>query len=114
MAIFLTEVERSGIHAFRSDPVCSNLYWGLLNRVRKYAASPSLECAGTDTEWPHHVLEYLTDAAFVCAVAPEERLKTRLRHAALDVAELPLDDWIGPFFRDHTATPPRGHLETAH
>ena len=114
MAIFLTEAERSGIRVFRSDPVYSNLYWGLLNRVRKYAASPSLECAGTDTEWPHHVLEYLTDAALVCAVAPEERLKTRLRHAALDVAELPLDDWIGPFFRDHTATPPRGHLETAH
>lgn len=114
MSLFLTESERAAVRAYNTDPVFSSLYWGLVNRAKEYGTAPGLECAGTDTEFLHHVLEYLSDAALVCAVAPDDRLKVRLRHAALDVAELPLDDWIGPFFRDHASKPPRGHLETAH
>lgn len=114
MPRFLSEAERAALRSYNDDPRFSNLYWGLVNRVKSGGELPGLEHAGTDTEYRHHVLEFLSDTALVCAVTGDKRLAGIVRHVALTVAELPLDDWIGPFFRDHTANPPRGHLETAH
>jgi len=114
MPLFLSEAERAAIRSYNNDPCFSTLYWGLLNRVRAGGELPGLEHAGTDTEYRHHVQEFLADTALVCAVTGDKRTAGIVRHAALTVAELPLEDWIGPFFRDHTANPPRGHLETAH
>ncbi len=37
-----------------------------------------------------------------------------LRDATLSIVRRPVDDWVGPFFRDHDSKPPVGHLETAH
>ncbi|MBN2643825.1 MAG: heparinase II/III family protein [Victivallales bacterium] len=116
MSIFLSDKEKELLRKPNSNRKLSNLYWGLLNRVKKYSYNPGLSsAAGTNSEWWHHAAEYVTDAALVCALNPADKsLDIWLRHAVLEIARRPEADWIGPFFRDHTANPPSGHLETTH
>src|SRR5690606_26547932 len=45
---------------------------------------------------------------------PSANLDAWLRDVTLSVARRPVADWVGPSFRDHHASPPKGHLETAH
>ena len=91
MSIFLGDKERELIRRPNSNRKLSNLYWGLLNRVKKYSHNPGLSSApGTNSEWWHHAAEYVTDAALVCALNPTDKsLNTWLRHAVLEIARRP-------------------------
>lgn len=113
MSVFFTQQERESVRDSLRDRVYSNLYWSLLSRVTKHAGLPGLSSGGTTTEYWHHAAEYLGDAAFAAALKPDVRLNGWVRSAALELARLPQEDWIGPWFREHSA-PPRGHLETTH
>jgi hypothetical protein len=113
MSIFFTEQERTDMRGVMRDRVFSNLYWGLLNRVGKYSSSPGLGGGGADTEYWHHAAEYLADAAFAAGWKPSPQLNNWVRSTTLDLARMPLANWIGPAFREHSE-PPKGHLETTH
>jgi hypothetical protein len=66
------------------------------------------------TDWWHHAAEYLTDAAIRHALKPDQATAGWLRAHSLSIARRPVDDWVGPPFRDHQNVPPAGNLETAH
>ena len=114
MSIFFTNEEKQLIGNPNRDRKFSNLYWGMLNRVKKYSEAPGISNFATNAEWWHHAAEYVADAALVCALKPDEILKVWLRHTVMEIARRSEAEWIGPFFRDHTLNPPSGHLETAH
>lgn len=117
MSLLLSDAERESIRTLRgAEPVMAGMYWALLNRVDRRAASPAIGDVDTTTHWWHHCSEYLTDAAMALAVhyKPPESVAAWLRAATLAIVRRPVDDWVGPAFRDHAAKPPVGNLETAH
>jgi Heparinase II/III-like protein. len=115
MALFFSESEKQAVHAARRhDPVVQNLYWALRNRAERRATGPDLSGAEFSTEWWHHAAEVLTDAAMSHSLQATPQLASWLRSATLAVVRRPVDDWIGPPFRDHSQEKPMGHLETAH
>jgi hypothetical protein len=114
MSIFMTEHELTAIEQAKKDAKYLNLYWGMVNRVKRYSEAPGLSNSLTTTEWWHHATEYLTEAAWVCRVQPDRSVQSWLRSATLELVRRSEDDWVGPFFRDHAKNPPQGHLETAH
>lgn len=114
MPLFLSERERAAINECRTQDPLSSLYWALVNRVEKRAATPGLVDGGTTVHWWHCASEYLTDAAMVYALKPSDALRSWLRSCTLEIVRRPLADWIGPPFRNQKARPPVGHLETAH
>lgn len=119
MSLFFTEAERTAFTQLRQhDETARGLYWTLLNRTNTRAESPGLAGTahtGTTTQWWHHCAEVLSDAAMAHALAPgNATLNAWLRDAALSIARRPVQDWVGPPFRNHTGSEPLGHLETAH
>ena len=114
MAVFMTEEERLRMRRYNMDPILSNLYWGLVNRARAGAETPGFQTPGTDTQFYHNFLEYATAATAACCLVDDAVLRARLRHFVLETAELPIDEWVGPVFRNRTFSPPRGNLETSH
>ncbi|GHB92472.1 hypothetical protein GCM10007047_04500 [Cerasicoccus arenae] len=48
------------------------------------------------------------------ALKGDTSVKAWLRSATLAVVRCSLDEWVGPWFRDHSSEPRQGHLETAH
>ncbi|RRK01363.1 heparinase [Opitutaceae bacterium TAV4] len=114
MPLFLTDTERTALSAARAQNPARALYWALVNRAERRAASPSLATHETTTDWWHFVGEYITDAAMVHAIKPSPTLDAWLRSNTLAIARRPVADWVGPNFRNHTKNPPIGHLETAH
>lgn len=113
MGIFLTDDERSSFHACSGVSPCVDLYWALQLRVDAVTASPGLSSLDATVEWWHHAFEDITLAAMVYAVKPSETIRSWLRGTMLSVARLPIDAWVGPAFRSHSADP-AGNLETAH
>ncbi len=113
MSIFLTEEERQAIRHPNTDPVLSNLYWGIINRARHGAETPGFQTPETNSQFYHNFLEYATAAITACCLVDDPVLKTRTKHFILETAELPIDEWVGPVFRNHS-TPLSGHLETSH
>lgn len=116
MPLFLTDTERAAVASARNREPLRGLYWALVNRVERRAATPGLGDHTVTADWWHHVAEYLTDAAMARAILykPSAAVDAWLRDVTLSVARRPVDDWVGPSFRDHATTPPKGHLETAH
>ena len=116
MPLFLTDSERTGLAAMRKQDPLRGFYWALINRVERRSSSLGLVGNGATADWWHHAAEYLTDAAMVHATIykPSAVIDAWLRDVTLSIARRPVDDWVGPSFRDHYAKPPRGHLETAH
>ncbi len=115
MSIFITQQEIDAFNKKRRTPDGANLYWGMLNRVKKYSESPGMVNFETNTEWWHNATEYLTEAAWVVKCGPKnEDLRNWLRGVTLDICRRSEDEWVGPFFRSHNSEPKRGHLETAH
>lgn len=114
--LFLNEARRQALLEARrqGDPILLRFWTALLDRAERRAISPGLVGRDDDAAWWYPAAEYLSDAAMAWALQPSETLRAWLRDAALAVAGRPLGDWIGPWYRDHTAQPPRGHLETAH
>ena len=89
-------------------------YWQALRRRNAYAtAEPTLVQSGDTQAWWHLVWERISDAAFVQAAEPSDRMASWVRDRVLETIRRPLDDWIGPWFRPRT-DPPQGQLETAH
>ena len=129
MSIFLSDAERNGLIASMDDPSFRNQWVALCSRVRDRAVGPGLPARGVTTTWWYHVAEFLSDAAIVQAVegsgaqsdsaadkptAPPNDLAVWIRDTTLSIVRRPEEDWVGPYYRDHTRTPRIGHLETAH
>jgi hypothetical protein len=116
MSIFLTDADREEVVAARrrGEAVVGRFFAALMARVARRAESPGLLGLGEDAAWWYPAAEYLSDAAMAFALAPCERLGNWLRDTALSIARRPMDDWVGPWYRDHRAQPAVGHLETAH
>ncbi|HUT89364.1 MAG TPA: heparinase II/III family protein [Thermoguttaceae bacterium] len=116
MSLFLSDAERTAIEAARrrGDVVVGRFGAALTSRVARRAASPGLLGLGEDAAWWYPAAEYLSDAAMAFALEPNDALRAWLRDTALSVARRPVADWVGPWYRDHRAQPPLGHLETAH
>ncbi len=115
MSIFISADELEIIRQSVMQPGYDNLYRGIIERVEKYIASPGLSGLGTTTEWWHNCCECLTETAFVCVVQRNsDSAKKWLHDVVMSIARCSGADWIGPKFRNHTAQPPGGNLETAH
>ncbi|MDO1449673.1 heparinase II/III family protein [Rhodocytophaga aerolata] len=113
--IFMTEGEKKQVQeAIMQNHVLVSRFWvALQNRVATRVANPGLLGLHGDTQWWYPAAEYLSDAAMVYALAPEEKLGCWLREVTLGIVRRPEADWVGPWFRDHSQ-PYTGHLETAH
>lgn len=114
MAIYLSDVEKQHYHKNRNKAPLNYFYWAMYRRVNERAASPGLMDGQTTVEWWHATQEYITDAAMMVALGSEPLVEHWLRDAVMSIVRRPVDDWVGPFFRDHDTKPPVGHLETAH
>lgn len=120
MAVFLSDTERTQIisQLDSGEAVLSRFYAALHERVYARVATKGLlgpdATTGTPAAaWYYPAAEYLSDAAMLYALWPEEKLANWLRTVSLDIARTPAYDWAGPAFRDHSE-PLTGHLETAH
>ncbi|WP_344974750.1 hypothetical protein [Compostibacter hankyongensis] len=109
---FLTIQESNGILNAKDRHICA-FRKALALRVRERMQTDSLISPSDRAAWWYVAAEYLSDAALLYAIAPDDGLGTWLRNIALEIARKPLEDWIGPAFRDHRQ-PFQGHLETAH
>lgn len=114
MSLFLSATEREAVGAGRRDAPLRELYWALIVRVERRAATPGLAAHAAKGSWWYFAAEYLSEAAMAQALRPTAGLAVWLRSLTLSMARLSLADWVGPSFRDHRATPAVGHLETAH
>lgn len=116
MTLFLTEDEKQSVlDACERGDLIVNRFWTALNsRTTRRASSPGLLGQGEDATWWYPAAEYVSDAAMAYALQPSPVLGVWLRDTVLALARRPVADWVGPWYRDHTARPPVGHLETAH
>jgi len=96
-----------------SNMQLKNLWDSLYQRTMDFTRTPQLSKPQDTVKWWHLIWERLGDAAFVCAVMPNEQLKTFVHDVVMDVCNKDIDEWLGPWFRKRTdekvAT-----LETAH
>ncbi len=116
MSIYLAESQRQAIRDARREkaPVVQRFWTALMERTAARAASPGLISSDDAAAWWYPAAEYLSDAAMAWTLQPTPTLGAWLRATTLAVARRPEADWIGPWYRDHSARPPTGHLETAH
>jgi hypothetical protein len=114
MSIYLSDQERELIKKHRSSAPLNRFYWALLRRVTERAATPGLLGMETTVEWWHAAEEYVSDAAMIYAIQPDDTIGRWLRDVTLSITRRSADDWAGPWFRDHDTQPLQGHLETAH
>lgn len=119
-ACFLSDTERAQIlNGLRTggprtgDALLTRFWAALQERVDERVATKSLLGPDATTAWYYPAAEYLSDAAMLYALKPEERIGNWLRTVTLAIARAPTYDWAGPAFRDHSE-PLTGHLETAH
>ncbi|AQG82530.1 hypothetical protein AWR27_16125 [Spirosoma montaniterrae] len=112
---FLSSLERQKIKDLIADgdPLLCQFRAALHERVYARVATKGLLGPDATTAWYYPAAEYLSDAAMLYTLEPEERLANWLRTVALDIARTSAYDWAGPAFRDHKE-PLTGHLETAH
>jgi len=85
----------------------------ITDRANRWVRSPTIMEPGELPEWWHVSWERLGDVAFAQAVAPDPNKANWLRTETLRLCSLPVDEWVGPFFRMRS-NPPVGALETAH
>ncbi|RYC70983.1 heparinase II/III domain-containing protein [Spirosoma sordidisoli] len=112
---FLTDTERTRILTGlqNGEPLVSRFYAALHKRVYERVVTKGLLGPGATVAWYYPAAEYLSDAAMLYALEPDEGLANWLRTVTLDIARTSAYDWAGPAFRDHLE-PLTGHLETAH
>ncbi len=114
MATYLSAEEKDLYNQKRGSAPLNYFYWAMYRRVNERTASPGLMNAQATVEWWHATQEFITDAAMMVALGGEEPVRRWLRDAVMSVVHRSVDDWVGPFFRDHDTKPPVGNLETAH
>ncbi|MFD8153115.1 heparinase II/III family protein [Streptomyces sp. NPDC059720] len=83
------------------------------DRAERWQRNPTLSVPGELPEWWHVAWERLGDVAFTHALHPDPESARWLRTETLRLCALPVDAWVGPYFRTRTA-PLLGALETAH
>lgn len=113
MAIFLSEVEGREFRRYcdqRADG--ARLRDALRRRVRSRLVGGGLGAGPED--WWFCVAEYVTDAAMVFALDRDGEVGEWLRAVMLWLVDRPIEDWVGPAFREHGLAVPVGNLETAH
>lgn len=112
---FLTDQERDTIlqKLAEQDGLMCRFFDALQQRVYRRVQRKSLHELGDTTAWYYPAAEYLSDAAMLYNLQPEEKLAAWIRNITLDITRASIYDWVGPSFRDH-AEPFIGHLETAH
>jgi len=115
MHLFISESERSQLleKIGKQEQPVTAFYLALKSRVYERVNRKSLTGADDATSWYYPAAEYLSDAAMLYCLFPEENLGNWLRSVTLDIARASEHDWVGPAFRDHSQ-PYTGHLETAH
>jgi hypothetical protein len=91
----------------------SDLWNGLVERCVQYTSCPQLVGPDDTKEWWYLAEDKLSSVAFVHRIRPTGQTLVWLRTLILDICGKPLDDWLGPWFRQRTV-PPQGMLETAH
>ncbi len=114
MSIFLKTGQREAILQDKVTYPCNEVYRAFDRRVRYRAAAPGLTDRRTTTDWWFHTADYISDAAMAYAIAKEAKTGIWLRDVVTSIIRRPIDDIVGPAFRDHQTKPPKGHLETAH
>ncbi len=114
MSIFLRAEQLEAILHNKDRYPFNELYRALHRRVKYRTAAPGLTDLRTTTDWWFHTADYISDAAMVYALTKEERIGIWIRDVVTSVMRRPVDDIVGPVFRDHVTNPPKGHLETAH
>ena len=108
---FLSPDERERILAGGED-ICLFLD-ELRIRVSGTIRHPGLPVPSDGTRWWYFVFECLSEASMLYAVEHDDRVGEWLRNTTLSIIRLPVGEWAGPWFRDHSQ-PYSGHLETAH
>jgi hypothetical protein len=113
LSIYLSDQERALVLAQRGSAPLNRIYWTLQRDVAKRAATPGLIGAATSGEWYHVTQDYIANAALAYALQPDDTVRRWLRDATMSVVHRSVDDWVGPWFRDHQTKPLAGNLETA-
>lgn len=115
--IVLTAPTEQRIRADVSKPgLAADIFAAVKRRADRCTATPGFEAAGDlggPMAWWHVAWERLADAAFVQRLEPTEERADWIRAQVLGICNEPIDDWLGPFFRERS-DPPSGTLETSH
>lgn len=113
--IFLSAKEKQAILSTESKKnlLLQTFLAALQNRVYARVANPGLLGLQADVQWWYPAAEFVSDAAMLYALYGDEKVGVWLRDVTLSIVRMPVHDWVGPWFRDHTE-PYTGHLETAH
>lgn len=110
--MLVTEKEL-GLIRSSTDPQLAALRDALIARTTRNTLEDKLVQSSDTQEWWHLVWERVSDAAFVWALGHDERLGKWLHDRIVGLCELSVDEWIGPWFRNH-GEHKVGALETAH
>ena len=110
--MLVTEKEL-GLIRSSTDPQLAALRDALIARTTRNTLEDKLVQSSDTQEWWHLVWERVSDAAFVWALGHDERLGKWLHDRIVGLCELSVDEWIGPWFRNH-GEHKIGALETAH
>ena len=90
------------------------LYKVLMDRVERNTREDKLVQTGDTQEWYHLVWERMADAAFAYYMEPNEKLGRWVHDRTMEIVKMPLDGWVGPWYRERNPEFQIGVLETAH
>ncbi|OIP83998.1 MAG: hypothetical protein AUK44_03725 [Porphyromonadaceae bacterium CG2_30_38_12] len=113
-SLFLSATEKTRLINAPSTSPTAALLSAMQARVNQRALSPSFSDKSATTEWWHHAAEYLTDAALIHAVRPNDKVNAWLHEAVMGIVRRPVADWAGPRFRGYGGGDMVGSLETGH
>ncbi|MBN2712266.1 MAG: heparinase II/III family protein, partial [Planctomycetes bacterium] len=114
MAIFLSDQEKQLINEKRGTGSFTDIYWQFINRAQGHASQPGLRDFQSQQDYWHMAYDYISTAAMIYALKPDKTLGGWIRGAVLELARLDDEEWVGPWYRNHTSEPRIGHLETGH
>ena len=98
----------------KEDSLQSHLYKVLKDRTLRNTREDRLVQSADTQEWYHLVWERMSDAAFLYYMEKDAALGRWIHDRTMEIVNLPLDAWIGPWFRRRESEKPIGALETSH
>lgn len=113
-SLYFSQQEADWWKANRHCEPAATLRWTLHQRAEERAAGPGLIDAAATVDWWHLVLEYVAEAAMSYRLQPNRQVGRWLASTVEEIVHRDEEDWIGPWFRRRTVSPPQGYLETAH
>lgn len=115
MSMFIQKQEADRLLAnLESNCLQSHLYKVLKKRTLQNTAEDKLVQSGDTQEWYHLVWERMSDASFLYYMEKDPKLGKWIHDRTMEMVNLPLESWIGPWFRFKDLEKPRGALETSH